>query len=242
MSGPSACLKLAPSTGSTPPVLPWKPPQNPRTSVCPVRDFARRELGEQLDERRAVLGREAAHVNPGELALQRRHVPGVGVPETRDADSREQVDVAVAVHVVQHGPFAAIDGQLAEQRHALGPGSEVPRLEVEQGLRLGTGDLNLAKCMGHGCFRCANRCVMYSAMARAASSRNGAKLGQSLMSMSTGRSGSGNATSPPNTSSPRIAAASNASAFSRFSSILGRSPAKPASEPYQRKNRPSVTP
>src|SRR2546425_1921914 len=59
------------------------------------------------------------------------------------------------------------------------------------------------------------------------------------MSISTGRSGSGNATSPPNTSSPRIAAASNASAFSRFSSIAGRAPANPASAPYQLKNRPS---
>src|SRR5438093_8981419 len=42
MSGPSACLKLEPSTGSTPPVFPWNPPQNPMTSVCPVRDLASR--------------------------------------------------------------------------------------------------------------------------------------------------------------------------------------------------------
>src|SRR2546429_8921116 len=42
ISGPSACLKLDPRTGSTPPVLPWHPPQNPITSVCPVRDFASR--------------------------------------------------------------------------------------------------------------------------------------------------------------------------------------------------------
>ena len=42
MSGPSACLKFEPSTGSTPPVLPWNPPQNPMTSVWPVRDLASR--------------------------------------------------------------------------------------------------------------------------------------------------------------------------------------------------------
>ena len=42
MRGPSPCLKPPPSTGSTPPVLPWKPPQKPITSVCPVHDFARR--------------------------------------------------------------------------------------------------------------------------------------------------------------------------------------------------------
>src|SRR2546428_13182115 len=32
MSGPSACLKFEPSTGSTPPVLLWNPPQKPITS------------------------------------------------------------------------------------------------------------------------------------------------------------------------------------------------------------------
>jgi len=75
---------------------------------------AGRELRQQLDQRRAVLGREAADVNSGDLALQRRHVAGMGVPEARDADPREQVDVAVAVHIVQHGAFAAIDRELAE--------------------------------------------------------------------------------------------------------------------------------
>src|SRR2546422_4044507 len=54
------------------------------------------------------------------LALQRRHVFGVRVPQARHADPREQVDVAVPVDVVQHGPFAAVDRELAEQRHALG--------------------------------------------------------------------------------------------------------------------------
>src|SRR5712691_5015837 len=42
MRGPSACLKLEPSSGSTPPVLPWNPPQKPMTSVWPVRDLASR--------------------------------------------------------------------------------------------------------------------------------------------------------------------------------------------------------
>src|SRR5260370_42697240 len=42
ISGPSACLKLDPSTGSTPPALPRHPPQKPITSLCPVRDLASR--------------------------------------------------------------------------------------------------------------------------------------------------------------------------------------------------------
>ena len=116
--------------------------------------IAGRELGEQFDERRPVLRREAADVDAGDLALQRRHVLGVRVPH---ADPREQVDVAVPVDVVQHGPFAAVDRELAEQRHALGARSEVAGLGVEQRLRLGPGDLQLAQGMGHEYFRCAKR-------------------------------------------------------------------------------------
>src|SRR2546426_35055 len=80
------------------------------------------------------LGGEAADVNPRDLALQRRHVPGMRVSETRHPHAREEVDVAVAVHVVQDGALAALDRELAEQRHALRPGSEGERLEVEQRL------------------------------------------------------------------------------------------------------------
>src|SRR2546426_1566589 len=57
--------------------------------------IAGRELGEQFDERRPVLRCEAADVDAGDLALQRRHVLGVRVPQARHADPREQVDVTV---------------------------------------------------------------------------------------------------------------------------------------------------
>src|SRR5438132_407673 len=42
MNGPRWCLNSLPSNGSTPPVLPWKPPQNPSTSVLPVAAWASR--------------------------------------------------------------------------------------------------------------------------------------------------------------------------------------------------------
>src|SRR5712692_10520311 len=41
-SGPSPCLNELPSSGSTPRVLPWNPPQNPITSRRPVCDCASR--------------------------------------------------------------------------------------------------------------------------------------------------------------------------------------------------------
>src|SRR5436309_4064214 len=130
-----------------------------RIELRPVQ-VSGRELREQLDERRTVLGGEAADVNPRDLTLQRRHVAGMRVPETRHPNAREKVDVAVAVHVVQDGALAALDRELAEQRHTLRPGSEVERLEVEQRLRPGPGDLGPAQGMRHACFRCAKRPVM----------------------------------------------------------------------------------
>jgi hypothetical protein len=114
---------------------------------------ARRELGEQFDERRAMLRGEAADVHSRDLPLHRRDVLGVGVPDARDPHARQEVHVAVAVDVVEDGALAALDGELAEQRHALRAGRQVHGLEIEQGLGLGPGDLDAAQCMGHKCFR-----------------------------------------------------------------------------------------
>src|SRR3989475_13084728 len=85
----------------------------------------------------------------------------------------------------QEGTLAAVDRELAEQRHALRAGGQVHRLRVEQGLGPGTGkgELGAAQRICHECFRCATRWVMYAAMACAAASRNGAKLGQSSLSV-----------------------------------------------------------
>ena len=42
MNGPRWCLKSLPSSGITPAVLPWNPPQKPTTSDLPVAACARR--------------------------------------------------------------------------------------------------------------------------------------------------------------------------------------------------------
>src|SRR3989454_8385431 len=49
--------------------------------------IAGRELGEQFDERRPVLRREAADVDAGDLALQRRHVLGRSEEHTSELQS-----------------------------------------------------------------------------------------------------------------------------------------------------------
>ena len=121
---------------------------------------ARSELREQLHQRRAVLRREAPDVNAGDLPLQPGHVLGMGIAEARDTDAGEQVDVAIAIGVVEDGALAAVDAESAEQRDALGAGGEVPRLRLELGLGLRPGEPDVAQGMRHGRFRWAKRCVM----------------------------------------------------------------------------------
>src|SRR6185437_11880922 len=140
MSGPSPCLKVLPNNGSTPAVLPWKPPQKPTNSSLPVYDLARRsgldgfgaarielraidiargQLGEHAHECGAILGREATDVNSRDLLLERGHVARVGVAQARHTDAGHEIDVVVAVYVVEQRTFASIDANLAEQREAL---------------------------------------------------------------------------------------------------------------------------
>ena len=92
---------------------------------------AGRDGGDQLDQVRAVLGGEAPHVHALELARHLGDVARVRVAEARDADPGEQVYVAVAVHVPEHGALAPVHAQLAEQGDALRPGRQIARLGVE---------------------------------------------------------------------------------------------------------------
>src|SRR5437016_7177712 len=87
------------------------------------------------------LGREAPDMDSGDLPLHRGDVLGMGVAQARHPDAGEEIDVAVAVHVVQDGALAAVDRQLAEQRHTLRTGRQVRGFRVEQGLGLRARDL-----------------------------------------------------------------------------------------------------
>ena len=95
------------------------------------------QIGDQLDQPGPVLGREAADVDPGQLPAHGPDVLRMRVPEAGDADPREQVEVAVAVGVEQHGALAPLDAEPAEEGHALGAGGEMQRFGGE--LRLGAG-------------------------------------------------------------------------------------------------------
>jgi hypothetical protein len=106
------------------------------------------EVGDQPDERGAVFRGEAPDVQAGHLPLHGRHVFGMGVPEAGDAHAREQVDVALAVHVVEQGAFAPVHAQAAEQGHALGAGGKMLSLGLEQGRR--TRPRNLLDQVRHG--------------------------------------------------------------------------------------------
>jgi hypothetical protein len=96
-----------------------------RVQLRPI-EIARRKARKQPDECRAMLGREAAHVHALELSRHLRHIPGVRVPQARDADAGQQIHVAIAVHLVG----TSLDGEAQRDRaHALGG--------VAQGLELG---------------------------------------------------------------------------------------------------------
>jgi hypothetical protein len=86
-----------------------------------------------------MLRREASHVHPLELARHLGDVPRVRVAEARDADARQQIYVAIAVEIPEHGAFAAVHAELAEERDALRAGREILGFEVEDALRLRLG-------------------------------------------------------------------------------------------------------
>jgi len=63
--------------------------------------------------------------------------------EARDCDSREEIDVGVAVGVGERRAFAVIECDPGEQRNPLAAGRDVALFGVEDFLRLGTGNMSL---------------------------------------------------------------------------------------------------
>ena len=104
-----------------------------RVELRPVQ-VAGREPRDQFDQRGTMLRREAPHVHALELLRHFGDIARMGVAEARDTDAGKQIDVAIAVHVPQHGALAAVHTQFAEERDALGPGRQVLGLSVEDTL------------------------------------------------------------------------------------------------------------
>ena len=80
-----------------------------------------RERGQQIEESRARLRREATERQALHLSLQRLDVVRVAVTDAADADTGDEIDVRLAVLVVQHGSGAARHGDPCVLREGLKP-------------------------------------------------------------------------------------------------------------------------
>src|SRR5216683_1987441 len=156
MNGPRRCLKSLPSRPSTPPVLPWKPPQNPMTSCRPVAALARRRPASTASA-------------PPEKSWTR--VSPSGVPDAPHRDARDEVDVLVAVLVPQGRAAAASHGQPRVEREGLVAGRDVARLARHDLARAGPGLARLAHRPPPGARGAPKRSARYAAITGAASSR-----------------------------------------------------------------------
>ncbi len=63
--------------------------------------------------------------------------------EARDRDSREEVEVGVAVGVGERRAFAVIECDPGEQRNPLAAGRDIALFGVENFFRLGPGNVSL---------------------------------------------------------------------------------------------------
>src|SRR5580693_65154 len=95
-----------------------------------------RDFGERLERGRALLGREGADRQPRRLIRQRLRHSGMRMSQACDRDTREKIDVGIAVGVGQGRAFAVIECETGEQRDSLAAGRDIFLFEVEDLLRL----------------------------------------------------------------------------------------------------------
>ena len=65
------------------------------------------------------------------------------MPQARDCDPGEEIDVGIAVGVGERRPFAVIESDTREQRNPLAAGRDIALFGVENFLRLRPGDVSL---------------------------------------------------------------------------------------------------
>src|SRR5580704_4745166 len=95
-----------------------------------------RDFGERLERGRALLGREGADRQPRRLIRQRLRHSGMRMSQACARDTREKIDVGIAVGVGQGRAFAVIECETGEQRDSLAAGRDIFLFEVEDLLRL----------------------------------------------------------------------------------------------------------
>ena len=67
----------------------------------------------------------------------------VAVPEAVDADTADQVDVTVPVHVLDHGALGLLDRDAGAERETLEARREMALLELDELARPGAGNFRL---------------------------------------------------------------------------------------------------
>src|SRR5437867_2575942 len=90
-----------------------------------------RDLREELHQGGPVLGREASHMNPRQLPPERLYVARMRIPQAGHADAGQQVDVAIAVDVVEQCPLTPVDAEPCKECDALNPWREIFCFGVE---------------------------------------------------------------------------------------------------------------
>jgi hypothetical protein len=96
-----------------------------------------RDLGQQLERRRALFGRERADHQARRLTRQRLRQCGMRMAEARDPDTGEEIHEGVAVGVGERRAFAVIERDADQQRNPLAPRRDILLFGVEDLLRFG---------------------------------------------------------------------------------------------------------
>ena len=72
----------------------------------------RQERGDEIQEPRPRLSREAAECDPVELLLDPLHIMRMAVADAADGDARYEVEILIAVHVGDGAALSAVDNDL----------------------------------------------------------------------------------------------------------------------------------
>ena len=97
-----------------------------------------RDGGDQVEELRARLRREAAEGEPLDLALERLDVVGMAMTDAADGDAGDEIDVLVAVLVDQRAVDAARHREAGVEEKALGARRQVAPFLGDDLLRAGS--------------------------------------------------------------------------------------------------------
>src|SRR5207253_5410280 len=95
-------------------------------------DALGRDLRDLVDQVRARRAGERSDGHLVELLVESLRPRGVAMAEAVHADPADQVDISVAVDVLDHRALRAFDGDAGAEREALQAGGKMPLLVLDQ--------------------------------------------------------------------------------------------------------------